>query len=89
MTVVLLLHQAFCVFIGGMPALNGWRDFETGADLRNSIVLLVWAVLWSVVLLVKLLHCDPCTPATPSPSEEPHAENAEPKPHADSAEDAE
>ena len=92
MTVVLLLHQAYCVFLGGMPGLIGWRDIETGADLRNSIVLLVWAVLWSVVLLVKLLRCSPRATSTPSPAEETHAEsaeNAEPKPHAESAEGAE
>ena len=92
MTVVLLLHQAYCVFLGGMPGLIGWRDIETGADLRNSIVLLVWAVLWSVVLLVKLLRCSPRATSTPSPAEETHAEsaeNAEPKPHAESAAGAE
>lgn len=74
--ILFLVFQAYYLFTGAMPALVAWRDLETGADLRNSIVLLAWAVPWSFYLLFRVVRPHPATNA-PAASKS-HAETAEP-----------
>ena len=74
--VLFLVFQTYYLFIGATPALSSWSDPETGRDLRSSIVLVAWAVLWSFYLLFRVVRPHPATNA-PAASKS-HAETAEP-----------